>query len=109
MAYDQVSISENILGRKPGDWFGPAATAHLLKAALEKSKENSKKSDLLANFRIYVAQDTTVYKQDILDMCCRLSSKSKETSPDKCDTSFEDGLEVLELHQTLFMETILTN
>ena len=93
---DQVSISENILGRKPGDWFGPAATAHLLKAALEKSRQNSKKSDFLSNFRIYVAQDTTVYKQDILDMCCRITSTLKETSPEKCDaeSNFEEALEV---------------
>ena len=86
-------MAGDILDRKPGDWFGPAATAHLLKAALETANRNSKKSDfnLLSDLKIYVAQDTTVYKQDILDLCVK-TFRSKETSPNY-DEAFEDGIE----------------
>ena len=64
--FQLVAIADNMLDRKPGDWFGPAATAHLLKAALEKATKKLNKTDLdlLSNFRIYVSQDTTVFKQD---------------------------------------------
>ena len=83
-----------MLDRKPGDWFGPAATAHLLKAALDKvvpKSSNKLDQSLLSNFRIYVARDTTVYKQDILDMC--LKSTKEATPNDGDDDAFDDAVE----------------
>lgn len=90
--FQLVAIADNMLDRKPGDWFGPAATAHLLKAALEKATKKLNKTDLdlLSNFRIYVSQDTTVFKQDILDMCVKTS---KETTPNVDDINVFDDEE----------------
>ena len=92
-----MSIAETILDRKPGDWFGPAATAHLLKAALEKTTRSIKNFDqnFLSNFKIYVAQDTTVYRQDVLDMCVRSNISSKENSPNFDETFEEEGFSIL--------------
>jgi hypothetical protein len=66
--FQLVSIADNMLDRKPGDWFGPAATAHLLKAALDKATLKSARSaklaksglSLLSDFKIYVAQVSTL-------------------------------------------------
>lgn len=94
-----VSIAHTMLDRKPGDWFGPAATAHLLKAALEKPTEQKVEKSvrrMLSNFRIYVAHDTTVYKQDIIDLCTS-KNESKEPSPQKFDISDEFGIEAFSL------------
>lgn len=49
-----------------GTWFGPSAVCILMKEALNKSLDNP----LLQNIRFYVAQDCTIYKQDILNICC---------------------------------------
>ncbi len=57
-----VAIAEESVGRKPGDWFGPATTAHVLKEAVDMS---ASKEPLLRNLRIYVAKDCTVYKADV--------------------------------------------
>ena len=97
VSFQLVSIAENILDRKPGDWFGPAATAHLLKAALDKTARLIKKIDqnILSNFKIYVAQDTTVYRQDVLDMCVRSNNLSKENSPNFDETFEEEGFSIL--------------
>lgn len=53
-----MSIAQEILGKKPGDWFGPSTTAHLLKKAVARSDH-----DLLQNLCVYVARDCTIYKQ----------------------------------------------
>jgi len=47
-----------------GSWFGPTSVCMLMKEALEQAT-----SSLLSNLKIYVAQDSTIYKQDILDLC----------------------------------------
>ncbi|XP_059610552.1 cysteine protease ATG4C [Phlebotomus argentipes] len=53
-------------GKKPGDWYAPGATVQLLRQAmLIASQENVD----LDGINIHVAQDCTVYIQDILDEC----------------------------------------
>ena len=94
--FQLVSIADNMLDRKPGDWFGPAATAHLLKAALDKvvlKSSNQLDQNLLSNFRIYVARDTTVYKQDILDMCLKSSKEATPNNDADDDDAFDDAVE----------------
>ncbi|GAB6029015.1 hypothetical protein CHUAL_004803 [Chamberlinius hualienensis] len=60
-----VSIGENC-GKKAGDWYGPASVAHILKQAMY---EAAGKEPLLKNLCIYVSQDCTVYKDDLLRHC----------------------------------------
>ncbi|XP_060070361.1 uncharacterized protein LOC132550333 [Ylistrum balloti] len=58
------------LGKDPGDWYGPSSVAHILRDAMLRGYSAQ---PVLANICLYVAQDSTVYKQDIYDMCCKRS------------------------------------
>ncbi|XP_030370494.1 cysteine protease ATG4C [Scaptodrosophila lebanonensis] len=54
------------LGKKPGDWYGPASVSYLLKHALEHAAQENADFD---NISVYVAKDCTIYIQDIEDQC----------------------------------------
>lgn len=54
------------LGKKAGDWYGPASVAYIFKEAVEMG---SKCIPDLKKICVYVAQDCAVYIQDVLDMC----------------------------------------
>ncbi|KAH8383128.1 hypothetical protein KR009_007037 [Drosophila setifemur] len=60
-----VRLGEN-LGKKPGDWYGPASVSYLLKHALELAAQENADFD---NISVYVAKDCTIYIQDIEDQC----------------------------------------
>lgn len=53
-------------GKRAGDWYGPASVSHLLKRAVHLAAKEHADFD---NLHVYVAQDCTVYIQDILDEC----------------------------------------
>ena len=64
------------LGRSAGNWYGPSTAAFLLQmawlnhtqeyAAEEKSINND---SCLEDIAVYVAQDCTVYKEDVINIC----------------------------------------
>ena len=54
-----------------GTWFGPTSVCLLVKDALNESYNKNK---LLENIRIYVAQDCTIFKKDIIDLCTNKSN-----------------------------------
>ncbi|XP_058813746.1 cysteine protease ATG4D [Topomyia yanbarensis] len=53
-------------GKKPGDWYGPGAVAHLLKQSVKQATQEIADLD---GINVYVAQDCAVYIQDIIDEC----------------------------------------
>ncbi|XP_050400185.1 cysteine protease atg4da [Patella vulgata] len=78
-------------GKEPGDWYGPASVAHIFRDALTKA---CRTIPLLSELCIYVAQDCTIYKQDILDLCTarrrsssRLDQSVRESSIDEWNRS----------------------
>jgi len=55
-------------GKKAGDWFGPHSVAHLLAGAVRQAARGDGRG-LLDGVVVTVAQDCTIYKQDIEDLC----------------------------------------
>lgn len=61
-----------------GSWFGPSSVCLLMKEALIQSS-----SPLLnqTRIKIYVAQDCTVYKKDVIDMCMGKTETESDFKP----------------------------
>ncbi|XP_046406134.1 cysteine protease ATG4D isoform X2 [Ischnura elegans] len=62
-------------GKRPGEWYGPASVAHLLRQAVETASTDY---DHFDGIRVYVAQDCAIYIQDVVDLC----------EARQCETSF---------------------
>lgn len=74
-----VKLSESF-GKQPGDWFGPSLVAHVMKKALEESKLLVLQND--RGLCVYVAQDCTIYKDDVTRLCKECGSCNKQCSED---------------------------
>merc|ERR1719443_2840538 len=58
-----VSLASDMVGKRPGDWFGPHTVAHLLAGAARRAEVGAGQG-MLDNVCVYVAQDCTVYNGD---------------------------------------------
>lgn len=74
--HNLMEIAKETFDKKPGDWFGPNSTAHILSKALGKNEKNH---EMLKNLKCYVAKDGTIYKEDIYKMC--RTKKAVKTCP----------------------------
>ncbi|XP_026760732.2 cysteine protease ATG4D [Galleria mellonella] len=63
--HQMVRLGE-ALGKKPGDWYGPASVAHCLKAVMAAASKENYEFD---NLEVYVAQDSTIYIEDVNSLC----------------------------------------
>jgi len=68
--------------------FGPTSVCLLMKDALNESLKKPS-AEILNNIQIYVAQDCTIFKQDIIDMCSTTipSAKNSNTESDTTGAS----------------------
>jgi len=108
-----VKIGE-CLGKKPGAWYGPATVAYMLTQALT---EGFVENPILENVVSYVAQDCTVYIQDVIKLCTQSTSNRRRISLVKTDArngasmslSFNgDPLDLHRLHRLSLNEADLT-
>ena len=109
-----IQIGQDTIKCKPGDWFGPGSTAHLFKQAIHSAHlklQNSNHSEiqvpdwcyvnLISSFKIYVATDGTVYKQDVRDMCNKINNSNvinidDKANGEKLSTEKEGGFSFLD-------------
>ena len=82
-----------IMGKKPGDWYGPATVSHVLAQALS---DGFLDNPLLENIACYVAQDCTVYLEDVYKLCTEESSVRRDRSRNSSLTSNGSAFEVIE-------------
>ncbi|XP_074643528.1 cysteine protease ATG4C-like [Tubulanus polymorphus] len=80
-----VKFGETCLDKKPGDWYGPASVAHIMREAMDHAYELNP----LLEMCVYVAYDCTVYIQDVVDLCTTRprSSSTKNDATDETETA----------------------
>ena len=81
-----VSLASDMVGKRPGDWFGPHTVAHLVAGAARRAEVGAGQG-MLDNVCVYVAQDCTVYTGDVEEMCSEAVVRNSDKGDDTNDNS----------------------
>ncbi|XP_070195605.1 cysteine protease ATG4D-like [Littorina saxatilis] len=74
------------VGKMPGDWYGPASVAHIFRDAMDKAHASL---PILSDICVYVAQDCTLYLEDLKKI---MTSHSRTNSQISTGSVESDGL-----------------
>ena len=81
LSLQNIVAAGRAVGRSPGDWLGPHTVSHLL-AASARAAQPGAGQGLLDSLVIYLAQDCTVYRQEVEQLCLTpASTVSADTEP----------------------------
>jgi cysteine protease ATG4 len=83
---NKTSNKSNNTNSRVGTWFGPTSVCLLMKDALNESLKTPN-CEILNNIRIYVAQDCTIFKQDVINLCTMPLSSTTNASPSNATNS----------------------
>lgn len=92
LSIHQMVSQGYLTGKRAGDWYGPASVSYILKQILLRATDTHPELDTL---RIYVAQDCTVYLEDVR-LCCSTSMDRGSSRPTAC---LEPGYEMVDVGQ----------
>ncbi|KAH9521316.1 Cysteine protease atg4c [Dermatophagoides farinae] len=75
--HEIIRQGQQLFGKNPGDWFGPASISIIMKNLLEDAAKDNR---LLCDICCYIAQDCTVYLQDVIDLCRTANIRSNSNT-----------------------------
>lgn len=87
--------------KEPGEWFGPSSAAYIFRDAFARASQTF---PILSQLCIYVAQDCTVYMDDVIKLCTsRDKSESLSNSSEADNLQRDDEDEVTWLRSLIIL------
>ncbi|EFX82987.1 hypothetical protein DAPPUDRAFT_302128 [Daphnia pulex] len=85
--HQMVSQGHISAGKRPGDWYGPSSVSYIIKQILQRATDTYPELDTL---RVYIAQDCTVYLDDVKQSCSKICNyECEETDYELIDDQWK--------------------